>query len=476
MIKAGPKSAVTKKLYQNPDPVAWFEKVTGTDMYEWQRTELRMLAGTERPRQAYIEVARKCGKSRLAAAVILYEACNKQARHIFCVADSERNLNSVLMREIRDIVGQSPELRDCIHIFKNHIEIPETGSTIETRASNFQATQGINPHLVCFDEVHLQKDDQIINGMAMAGAARDDFLLMMITTPGYDLTSPAHSLYLAVKACTNPDLYGSIYEPTDPDCDITDETLWPESNPILLEDSPRALTHLKSMRADLALVPEHEFRRFRLGLWTATAQAWLPYGLWDSRKSTVQAGPPEPGTKIYIGFDGSVSGDSTALMGCTVDGYLFVIGLWDNPGSKGWKVPRHEVMDAVEMAFGAYNVQVMICDPPYWQREINEWSAKYGARKVLEFPTHVRARVAPATSHFHAGIMEHRLSHDGSLALARHIANCVAKPSPQGDYVTKQSQDSPAKIDAAIAAILAFSMTATAKPTRAPLFIGNLNN
>ncbi len=33
-----------------------------------------------------------------------------------------------------------------------------------------------------------------------------------------------------------------------------------------------------------------------------------------------------------LAFDGSASGDSTALVGCTLDGHLWVEGLWENPG------------------------------------------------------------------------------------------------------------------------------------------------
>jgi phage terminase large subunit-like protein len=468
-IKAGPKSQVTKKLFLDPDPVVWFETVSNSKLYEWQAKELRVLAGAVRPRAFFGQVARKNGKSRLAAALVLFEACNKQARHIFLIADSERNLNSVLMRELRDIISQSDYLRDSIHIYKNHIEVPETGSTIETRASNFQATQGINPHLVIFDEVHLQKSDEIITGMQMAGAARADFLLCMVTTPGYDLTSPAHSLYQAVKA-GDPTLYGVVYEPEDLDSDITDESLWPQSNPILNETGSELF--LDSMRFDLARVPENDFRRFRLGMWTAGSTAWLPHGAWDACKSLTQSGKPDPGTHVWLGFDGSYSGDSTALVGCTPDGYVWIEQMWENPGNKGWRVPRHEVEDAVAMAMARYKVIEMLCDPPYWATEIHGWTARFGEKRVIEFPTFSRQRMAPACTSFFSAVLERSVSHDGNPALARHVANAIVKPSPQGDYITKADRMSPAKIDAAVAAIMAYSRACVAKKPRTPLFIG----
>jgi phage terminase large subunit-like protein len=414
---------------------------------------------------AYVQLGRKQGKTRLGAALALGEVCLKRQRHVYAIADSERNLKSVFMREIRDIIGGSDDLRDSIHVYHWGIEVPETGSFIEVRPSNFRATQGINPHLVIFDEVHLQTTDAIWSGMQMAGAARSDALLFGITTPGYDLTSMAHGLYTEAKA-GSAGLYARIFEPADPGCDIDDQAAWAQANPVLAEGRAGFLEALEYDRAHL---PEHEFRRFRLGLWTATESAWLPYGAWDACAVPGRGRPPE-GARVWLGFDGSYSGDSTALVGCTEDRHLFIAGCWESPGRKGWRVPRDEVDDAISMAFAAWDVQQLLCDPPYWAREIADWTARWGAR-VEEFPTFSRARMAPATTALHAAVLDQALTHDGDPRLARHVANCVVKPSPQGDVITKADKDSPAKIDLAVAATIAYQAAASARPARGGLFV-----
>lgn len=462
-LAAGPKSRDVTPLPPAEDPADWIEYATGETLYDWQRDVLRDLTTDDRPRVAYVQVPRKSGKTRLAACLALVEICLKQRRHVYAISDSERNLNSVLIRELRDLIGGSEHLRDSIHIFKDHIECPETGSFIETRPNNFKASQGINPHLVIFDEVHLQRSDEIWSGMQMAGAARPDALLFGITTPGYDLTGLAHTLYQAVKT-GDATLYGRIYE-GDPAADIDDHAAWEAANPCY--DRPG---FADALAFDRSRLPEHEFRRFRLGQWTATEAAWFPYGAWDER-AVQGAGEPPDGTRVWLGFDGSYSGDSTALVGCTDEGHVFVVGVWENPGRKGWRVPRNDVVQTVADAFERYRVVELACDPPYWQREIAEWSARWPDR-VIEFPTFSRARMAPACTGFYAAVMDGRLSHDGDTRLARHVANCVVKTSPQGDYVTKVDKDSPAKIDLAVAAILAHSRASIAiTPTRSPLVV-----
>lgn len=439
-------------------PVAWLELVTGEPLYLWQAIEVEKLFPATRPRVGYVQVARKNGKTRLAAGLALAEACLKDHRHIYAISDSEKNLNSTFMRELRDLIGASEHLRDSLLIYHSHVEVPETGSFIESRPNNFRASQGINPHLVLFDEVHLQKGPETWSGMQMGGAARADALLLGITTPGYDLTCLAHSLYEAAKS-GDPTLYARIFE-ADPAADIDDEGAWRQANPCFERPG-----FADGLRFDRARLPEHEFRRYRLGQWTATDQAWLPYGAWKACEVAGRPSPP-PGTKVWLGFDGSYSGDSTALVGVTADAHVFVVGCWENPGRAGWRVPRGKVQEAVAEAFATWSVVELLCDPPYWAAEIAEWSATWPER-VVEFPTFSRARMAPACTAFYTAVLEGGLTHDGDPRLARHIANAVVKSSPLGDYITKADKDSPAKIDLAVAAIIAHHAAATTRrPTR----------
>jgi len=52
--------------------------------------------------------------------------------------------------------------------------------------------------------------------------------------------------------------------------------------------------------------------------------------------------------------------------------------------------------------------------------------------------------MGPATSRFYSAVVDRLLSHDGDPRLARHVANAVLK------------EDSRRRIDAAVAAVMAF--------------------
>ncbi|MFD0384463.1 terminase TerL endonuclease subunit [Streptomyces stramineus] len=73
--------------------------------------------------------------------------------------------------------------------------------------------------------------------------------------------------------------------------------------------------------------------RFYLNNIQENADGWLVKTEWDACFDDGDD-PILPGDQIAIGFDGSIRGDSTAIVGARLrDGKLFMLGLWENPGT-----------------------------------------------------------------------------------------------------------------------------------------------
>jgi hypothetical protein len=180
----------------------------------------------------------------------------------------------------------------------------------------------------------------------------------------------------------------------------------------------------------------------------------------------VRTGAPAAGTSVAAGFDGSDSGDSTALVGCEMEtGRRFVVGIWECPlvdgrPIKGWKIPRDQVKAAFEDMMKTYVVSRVYLDPKGWREEIADWRATYGKEMVVDFPTNQWTRFAPAVDSTLTGINTGSLTHDGSEDMAKHWANArKVEVNPRrpgsGWVILKESPNSPLKIDAAIACCLA---------------------
>lgn len=181
----------------------------------------------------------------------------------------------------------------------------------------------------------------------------------------------------------------------------------------------------------------------------------------------------EPGSYIGLGFDGSVSNDSTVLRACTQDGHSFIIKSWNRPvGPSGinWKVPRLDVDQTVRDTFATYKVGRMLCDPPKWWTEIEGWASEFGEDIVLSFPTDQDRRMAPAVDRWLTAITEGSHTHDGDPVTDAHVANAHKRKAkataPDDDSrtlytLTKGDGDERGKIDAAVADVLAYEAAMT---------------
>lgn len=234
-------------------------------------------------------------------------------------------------------------------------------------------------------------------------------------------------------------------------------------------------------------------RRFFLNAPTSAHDSWLAHHEWAARVDASVVVPDK--AVITLGFDGSrrrndAVTDATALIGCTIDGHLFELRVWEQPsGPAGdsWTVPVVEVNAAVADAFRRFTVVGFYADPAKWESPVAEWEAAYAKRlKVKASRDHPiewwmtggrSTYIVRALEQFHNAVVDGVLTHDGSSILTRHVLNARRRPSRSGVQISKEHPESERKIDAAVAAVLAWQarldavaagVTAKKKPTTRP--------
>lgn len=206
---------------------------------------------------------------------------------------------------------------------------------------------------------------------------------------------------------------------------------------------------------------------------THASDSWLSQPEWAGRLDLERIiSDHDP---VTIGFDGSRKrfrgvADATALIGCRVeDGHVFEIAVWEQPtGPAGddWQVPTAEVEATIHSTFSRLNVVGFYADPAMWETYVAGWEARYHQRlKVKASRDHPcefwmtggrSGIVVRALEQFHSAVVDGELTHDGSSALTRHVLNARRRPSRSGIQIAKAHPDSPLKIDAAVAAVLAW--------------------
>lgn len=169
--------------------------------------------------------------------------------------------------------------------------------------------------------------------------------------------------------------------------------------------------------------------------------------------------------KISLGFDGARTHDGTALVACELEsGFMWVAGYWQAPpGAEGWEVNSDLVSQVLDEQFSRYKVQRMYADPFFWTSEVDAWRGKYGDKVVVSFATTMYKRTGLACMSFAQSITAGQMTHDGGSILAEHVGNAVRQDTNmRGDdetpiwVISKDRRGSPNKIDAAMAAVLAW--------------------
>lgn len=417
----------------------------------WQRQIIRTVLAPC-VRQAVVAMPRGNGKTTLAACLAVWGLFDgPEGAQVLTVASDERQARHTF-NAARRMVELNPELADQVQVFQDRLYLPHTDATLAPLPAEPAALHGFDPTLVVVDELHVVTE-ATWDAMALAAGKRPQSLTLAISTPADTAESVMWRLVEHGREHPEDEAFALVEYAAPPGCALDDEEAWHEANPAAGD-----FLSIDALRATLATTREAPFRRYRLGQWVGQTDAWLEWGTWENLADPARV--MGSGERVVLAFDGSASGDSTALVGATVEPcpHVFVVEVWENPGDPRWRVPRAEVDAAVAAAFERYDVAELACDPWGWRSEIEAWAGRY--ERVLEWPTNVISRMAPATDRTYQLVAAGSLTHDGDSRLAAHVVHAVAKSTPQGDVVVKDKRGSARKIDACVAMIVAVDRAA----------------
>jgi phage terminase large subunit-like protein len=294
-------------------------------LLEWQRDFLMRLFGWKRPdgtrrfRRAYLEVAKKNGKSTLVSAILLFllVADGEPGAEVYvCAVD--RKQASIVFDEAAAMVRQSPELAkrlDVVASRKTLVDPKNHGKAVAASA-DVPSQDGFNPSGVLFDELHRQKNRALWEVMEYASAARDQPLRLAITTAGDEASGPwfeqrEYSEKVNAGLIADTTHLGVVYR-VDPETnDLDDPATWKKANPSLghtikLADFARDYEEAKEVPSKLA-----NFLRLRLNLIQGGDRKFIRPEQWAKCGSPISIADGHP---VYLGLDMSSKTDLTALV------------------------------------------------------------------------------------------------------------------------------------------------------------------
>lgn len=196
------------------------EKVTGNRQYT----------------RADLYVARKNGKSTLAAGIALYMLTSdgENGAEVYSLA-TKREQAKIIWDEARRMAAQSPYLSKLTNRLVDRIRYDRTFSVFKPLASESNSLDGLNTHFCSVDELHAIADKNLIDVIVDSMSAREQPLLLVTTTMGTLRASVFDDTYdydckLLDGIFQDPHRLAIIYE-LDPEDDWRDEKVWKKPNP-----------------------------------------------------------------------------------------------------------------------------------------------------------------------------------------------------------------------------------------------------
>lgn len=191
---------------------------------------------------------------------------------------------------------------------------------------------------------------------------------------------------------------------------------------------------------------------------------------WDQLADKTHVVPK--GAAIVLGFDGSITRDWTALIGTEIEtGYQWPLGIWAPTTVRGGeaRVDDEAVDQTMAWAFDYYKVWRLYGDPFWWRDWMSSWAGRFGKEKVVEWPTNQYRRMAYAIADYRTAIEAGDLKHNGDERFGAAIENShkfvTTILDDDGErmwVIQKERQDSPNKIDPAVAGALSWRARADA--------------
>lgn len=405
--------------------------------------------------EALIGIPRKNGKSTLSAAIALYflivEGTIRDLGAEIYAAAGSKDQARIVFEQTKAFVLGSPKIAALCDVQRDRILVKETGAVFRVLSSDAPRQHGLNPSLVVIDELHAHKDGALYEALTTGDMAREEPLVVTITTAGDDLDG--HILGELFSKCfgTKPrvdreagefiphrdkprDMFARWYTVADEDLD--DPEAWKRANPASW------ITRERLARKAPPRTKQGSWERLHLNRWTRAEESWLPAGKW----ADLEGGPIlEDDDEVFLGVDMGRAHDTAAVVVVGPEKLDESLGLFRRPvEAMVWGVhpdaskpapAAHEIVgddripftlveDFIRDAHRRFRVVEVAYDPWRFDRSAEDLDAE--GIEMVEFPM-TNERMAPASQALYDDVLGQKLAVEDDDVFAAHVEAAAAR-------------------------------------------------
>ena len=256
--------------------------------------------------EAYIEVARKNGKSTLASAISLAMgyADDEYGAEIYYAATT-RDQARICFNDAKKMVERC-SLRSRSVVTQNAFSFEALGTTHKPVSSEAGNLDGLSASCVILDEFHAHPTDELYGVLQTSSGSREQPLMLIITTAGLKTTVPCYTyrktMTEVLDGVLTADRTFTIIYTLDDNEEVNDPAMWVKSNPCLGVSLNEAYLRdqYDKMKREPSSVANIMTKHFNV--WMNAAAVWIPDAQWSSIESAVPMSELE-GKKCVAALD-----------------------------------------------------------------------------------------------------------------------------------------------------------------------------
>ena len=251
------------------------------NVYGWKKAD-----GRRRFRKAFLQVARKNGKSSMLSVVLLWDLMMVNGSQCYAGA-TKRDQSKILFRSLKQTIKQNNALTTRLKIYESTSRITNEakGGFFEALASDKDKLDGLNPSCAVIDEIGSQKDMSLVNVIESGMVSRPEPLLWEIGSATDNMYSAGKQEHDRAKkileGIEEDDSFFCIVYELDEDDDWTDESKYKKANPNLgITVDPETLHNMKVQALSNSSY-EGQIRTKCLGQYITPITAWIQPQVWN---------------------------------------------------------------------------------------------------------------------------------------------------------------------------------------------------
>lgn len=248
--------------------------------------------GSRLTQTVYIEVARKNGKTALAAGIGLNALINddEDGAEVYFAANSKDQVKISAWPLCFNFAKAFDPKEKYLKVYRDTINFDKTISWLKVLAADSTKLDGPNPSTFILDEYHAAKSNSLKAVLESGQGTRDNPLEIIITTAGFDKLGPCYELRTTATEILNglkedDSFFMAIYSLDEKD-DWKDEANWIKSNPNMDVTVKSSYLRKEVRKAMNTPSDEVNVKTKNLNMWCDSSDVWIPddYILACSRK------------------------------------------------------------------------------------------------------------------------------------------------------------------------------------------------